>query len=206
MQLKQQNDGNINEATLLYSSIQEELSIILFILLYHQVSCLDYYYEFSNKSHSAKSGDQGSNNGQTAQFELSNNLKEYLLIPFSLNPSISTASTASNGSAKTMRQQEASEIKQLEKQQLHAFEINYKLNNLIKMRTDDKLLMTQSLNQDGFSNEYSIRHVLDKKFRLYWNFNWHGGSLLKLCNDLIYDEQLIQNKNSDKYEFIRFYT
>ena len=204
MQLKQQNDGNINEATLLYSSIQEELSIILFILLYHQVSCLDYYYEFSNKSQSAKSGDQGSNNGQMAQFELSNNLKEYLLIPFSLSPSISTASTASNGSTKPMRQQEASEIKQLEKQQLHAFEINYKLNNLIKMRTDDKLLMTQSLNQDGFSNEYSIRNVLDKKFRLYWNFNWHGGSLLKLCNDLIYDEQLIQNKNSDKYEFIRF--
>jgi hypothetical protein len=31
---------------------------------------------------------------------------------------------------------------------------------------------------------------------LYWNFNWHGGSLLKICDDLIYSPHLVQSSGA----------
>jgi hypothetical protein len=38
-----------------------------------------------------------------------------------------------------------------------------------------------------------VKNVLDRKFRLCWNFHWHGGSHLKLCEDLVYNEALVQS-------------
>lgn len=163
--------GNSVDQIGVYSNSQEDLSILLFIILYHQVSCLDYYHSESEKYNS--------------KFDLSLNLKEHLIIPFNLNVS---------------SQNLQFELKQLEKQQFKTYELNYKLNSLIKMKLENyNLNLTDP--QKGDSLETKLTQILDRKFRLFWNFKWHGGSLLKLCNDLLNNEQFVQKENNSKYGY-----
>lgn len=109
---------------------QEDLSILLFIILFHQVSSIDYYH-------------RGVGDG----FDLSVNLKENFLIPFSIP------------SAKCQE---------------------FRVNDI-------------NLDKSRFSE------VLDRKFRLFWNFNWHGGSMMHLCEDLMNNEGFIQKSDTSSF-------
>jgi hypothetical protein len=42
------------------------------------------------------------------------------------------------------------------------------------------------------NNELILKQIINKRIRLYWNKLWHGGSLEKLCDDLINNEKLIE--------------
>lgn len=137
----------------LFGTCQEDLSAILFILLFNQVSRLDFYYESIMKQKS-----------QSDQFDLSGYLRKHLVEPFCLH---------SNGDGELIQQ---------EKQQWKAYELHYKLAHALKSK----------FSTDGPFGSVQIKRILDKKFRLYWNFHWHGGSLAKLCNDLIHNKSLIQ--------------
>ncbi|CAF0962770.1 unnamed protein product, partial [Brachionus calyciflorus] len=154
-------DPNIDLS--IYSNIKEDLSIILFLFLYNQVACLDYY--------------NNNNNDFKNKFDLSQNLKDYLIVPFSLKT-------------------EQFELKQLEKEMFKTYELNYKLEYLIKKKVE---LYNQEISLSVNSNENSrldLVRVLNRKFRLYWNFEWHGGSLLKLYNDLINNENLVNDSTN----------
>ena len=199
LQLKAQNadnQGNLSSNDLIiYSNAQEDLAIILFILLYHQVSSLDYYYSSSESSSISCSSSQLQTQNK---FDISSNLKEHLILPFST----SNSNTINSSSSEIHKQQP--EIKQLEIQQVKVYEINYKLNALLKQKLEnfnqEKSLglsdMTSS--RSNSSLDARLRQILDRKFRLSWNFKWHGGSLLKLCNDLFFNEQLVQNQTNSK--------
>jgi hypothetical protein len=169
------------EQNIVYSNCQEDLAALLFILLFNQVSSLEYYYESIMDSQRTCSNNSYIINNQ---FDLSFNLKIFLNEPFNMS-----SSGLNNSSTKTTNNNDklcdSSEIKQQEKQQWQAFELNYRLNSILKKKTE-------------YSNEkmdINFKDVLDKKFRLYWNLNWHGGSIGKLCNDLLYNPQMIQNKD-----------
>ncbi len=149
------------------SNIQEDASIILFTLLYNQVSSLDYYYEYESTV------TQASN-----KFDLNLNLKDNLIIPFNINTTNANGNVLNN------------EIKQMEKQQWQAYEYNFKLTSIFNSKmSEEKLNILDS--KDQFN---SLKKLLDKKFRLYWNFRYHGGSLKKICNELITNEQMVLNK------------
>jgi hypothetical protein len=165
---------------ILHTNCQEDLSIILFMLLYHQVSCLDYYHHSdTDKSSQTK-------------FDISLNLKESFTVPFSINPSQLSSSNTNS---------QQFEIKQLEKQQFKVYESNFKLNSHLKLKIDTcnkergRFLSSQSKNEPI---DLRLKEILEEKYRLFWNFKWHGGSLLKLCNDLLYNEQFVQNTSNTK--------
>ena len=161
LQLKQ-ND------TVLHSNCQEDLSALLFILLYNQVSSLDYYYE------NVMDTQRMNKKSTMIQFDLSANLKNNINEPFSITPPGLQSSDVSK----------QSELKQQENQQWQAYELNFRLNSILKKKLE-------------FSNEktdINFKEILDKKFRLYWNIMWHGGSLAKLCNDLLYNQQMVQQR------------
>jgi hypothetical protein len=164
-----------------YSNIQEDLSILLFITLYHQVSCLENYFSQDELV-----------NTQQYKFDLSSNLKEHLLIPFNVNSSLHVNKVQS-------------ELKHLEDQQLRAYDVNYKLNLLLKQKMEafsqEKILNysdTFATNSSGWSLDVRLKQILDRKFRLYWNFKWHGGTISKLCNDLLYNEQFITQNEANQ--------
>jgi hypothetical protein len=153
-------------------------------MLYHQVSSLDYYH----------SSEQPQQSSAQHKFDISSNLKENLLVPFN----ISNSSLLAASSADLNKQQP--EIRHLESQQTKVYDVNFKLNALLKQRLDrfnqEKSL---SLHDTGSQNlDARLRQTLDRKFRLYWNFKWHGGSLLKLCNDLFFNEQFVQDQPGSK--------
>lgn len=155
----------------LYNSSQEDLSAILFILLFNQVSRLDSYHELQQQQQQFSSRQPDSR-----QFDLSHNLKNCLVEPFCLSSSKEPSQT---------------ELKLQEKQQWEAYELHYKLATLLKTKYggagsgDNSVLLGAT----------QIKQILDKKFRLYWNFNWHGGSLLKTCEDLVYNPHLVQTSS-----------
>ncbi len=135
-------------------SCQDDLSAVLFILLFNQVSRLEFYYEPTSKPTSM------------ITYDLSENLKRHISAPFSLPD-------------------HPVDLEHQERQQWQAYELNYKLATVLKKKFTDSPVSMISIGD--------IKNVLDRKFRLCWNFHWHGGSLLKLCEDLIYNEALIQS-------------
>lgn len=154
------NNDPVPDPTI-YSNIQEDLTIILFMFLYNQVSCLDYYHQSIDVNQ---------------RFDLSLNLKEHLVIPFNMSKS------------------DQFEIKQLEKEQFKTFELTFRLESLIRQKLE-------SYNQEKTLNLHSdssidLIKILNRKLRLYWNFRWHGGSLLKLNNDLINNQSLISDNSN----------
>ncbi len=191
VQLRVQSDPQSSNLTsndlIIYSNAQEDLSIILFIILYHQVSCLDYYHS----TESSSSHHQSIQN----KFDISSNLKENLLVPFNISNSNMVVSTSND-----LTNKQHPEIKSLENQQMKAYDVNYKLNGLLKQKLDsfnqEKALSMHDMT--GSNLDARLKHILDKKFRLYWNFKWHGGSLLKLCNDLFFNEQFVQDQTNSK--------
>jgi hypothetical protein len=188
VQLKAQNDPQSSNLTpnelIIFSNAQEDLSIILFMILYHQVSCLDYYH--SNESHHSIQN----------KFDISSNLKDSLIVPFNISNS-NMINTSNDINSK-----QQPEMKSLESQQLKAYDINYKLNGLLKQKLDsfnqEKALSLHDMTAQNFSLDAKLKQILDKKFRLYWNFKWHGGSLLKLGNDLFFNEQFVQDQTNSK--------
>ena len=165
----------------LFTNCQENLAIILFIFLYNQVSSIDYFNEsMEMNSSTTKKNDKI----LQSQFDLSANLKNYIIEPFNIsksgfqhNFSNVFSSNACEGSSENF------EIKQ----KFQSYELNCRLKAMLK-----KKLGIES-NQ---KYEMNLKETLDKKFRLYWNINWHGGSLVKLCNDILVNPQMVQNKNS----------
>jgi hypothetical protein len=97
------------------------------------------------------------------------------------------------------------ELKQLERQQFKAYELNYKLDSSIKHKLE-RFNQEKSFNYMNDSKteaiETRLKDILDNKFRLYWNFKWHGGSMIKLCNDLLYNESFVQSETNSKYNLI----
>lgn len=166
MQLRSQPDQTV------YSNSQEDLAALMFILLYNQVSSLDYYYESINDSQKSTN----TNKKLILHFDLSSNLKSNLIEPFT-----TSGLTQSNESFVNKNQ---SELKQQEKQQWQAYELNYKLNSILKRKIE------------YCTDNIHFKEVLERKFRLYWNIYWHGGSLSKLCNDLLNNPQLIQTRDA----------
>lgn len=155
---------------ILYSNCQEDLACLLFIMLYHQVSCLDYYH--ANPSSS-----------RTTKFDISSNLKKFVQIPFSTNE------------LNTQQQSQQFELKNLKDQQFKVYGLHYKLVNLCDKLDNSK---QEKLNNFSVKSQTSglinLREALDDKIRICWNSNWHGGSLIKLCHDLLHNEMLVQNE------------
>lgn len=160
----------------MYSNCQEDLSCLLFTLLYHQVSLLDYYHSVEAKA------------GSSSKFDLSSNLKFFIHAPFGMNEPLVD-----------QQLNQSFEIQHLKEQQLSVFELNYKLELLLreKLETYKKERAYQGdIVHEAQPIEVRLRVILDQKFRLFWNFKWHGGSLLKLCNDLLNNEALVQNETN----------
>jgi hypothetical protein len=202
-QLKKQESGTVDDDAI-YSKCQEDLAIIMFLMLYHQVSSLDLYHEsFANSKH----GDfhQTSQNAAKMRqtdlhFEIHSNLK--------LNIQCPIGSTCSALNAANSKQ---NDLNLLEKQRLQAYDIAYKLNEMLASLTWSQSLSNNSLsasqvsmmsNTRANSGDTALKELIDRKFRLYWNFYWHGGTLLKLCNDLLHNEQVVvQTTGKDKQQF-----
>lgn len=180
-QLDYQNESNANSSftpvdVILYSNCQEDLACILFTMLYHQVSCLDYYYS-----------NVGSN--KTLKFDISSNLKTFIQTPFNLSEL---------GFEQHYQQ---FEIKGLKEQQHRVYDLNYKLADLCH-----KIEQSRQENLSVNQTTTSLKEIIEDKIRLRWNFNWHGGSLLKLCHDLLNNQMLIQNESFSKYLiYVLFY-
>lgn len=154
------NSDNIPDP-IIYYNIQEDLAIILFIFLYNQVSCLDYYHQSTEVSQ---------------RFDLSLILKEHLITPFNMSKS------------------DQFEIKHLESEQFKTFELTYRLESIIRQKLEsynqEKTLNLQS------NTSIDLTKILSRKLRIYWNFRRHGGSLLKLNNDLVNNQNLIPDTSN----------
>lgn len=158
---------------ILYSNCREDLSCLLFTLLYHQVSSLDYYHNMDDMAKTT-----------SVRFDLSAHLKQSIQAPFSMNDL------------------EQAEVKSLKEQQLRAYELNYKLETLLRQKLEafrQERAYVADAGRKQLSSlpiEARLKEILDNKFRVYWNFKWHGGSLLKLCNDLLNNEAFVQNESN----------
>lgn len=175
----------IDQDSSIFTSCQENLSIILFIFLYNQVSSLDYYYESMEMNSSAmKKIDEILSN----QFDLNPNLKNNIFEPFNTSKSGLQYNLTNISSSNVCEVSSKNfENKQQEKQHLQSYELNFKLKSLLKKNLE---------NESNQLSELNLKEILDRKFRLYWNINWHGGSLLKLCNDALFNPQMLQNNDS----------
>ena len=164
----------------IYSNSQEDLACLLFTLLFHQVSSLDYYHHHVDDI-----------NTNMNKFDLSTNLKSYIHVPFSM-----TSSNEVDSSASTNQQQFPVELKNLREQQLRAYELNYRLELLVRERLENNGVIADTEKNKQKSINSRLSNLLDDKFRLYWNFKWHGGSMIKLCNDLLYNDAFVQTADN----------
>ena len=58
----------------------------------------------------------------------------------------------------------------------------------------------ESSSSSDFKHGINVRQILERKFRLTWNFSWHGGSLFSLCNDLINNPKTIDASGSNSFD------
>lgn len=169
-----------------YLTAQEDLSILLFLVLYDRVSTLEYYHSSSS----------------VKKFDLSLSLKESLITPFDLTNS--NKSLSSNNDLASVSSHQL-DIVALENDRQTAYDVNYKLSELLKQRWEnfnqDRVINFNSFNASLANStlDVRLRDILDEKFRLFWNFKWHGGSMLKLAYDLFYQEQLVHNSQLNNF-------
>ena len=171
--------------------MQEDSSCILFMLLFNQVSSLDYYYYFNSKN--------------SATFDLSAHLKENYCLPFNM----SSTPLPHTGNECEISVKLNSLLKSAASSSSHSSSF---LQHSIFYHKDQQL--TQSLNETNSNSATgpkpqphsvaSLKSQLDAKFRLCWHINWHGGTLATLCHDLtttVANEQLVATATSQRADF-----
>lgn len=143
--LKQSTSNSIPSTTLL--TLQEDLSSILFMLLFHEISCLS---QLQMDLDEAIINDQQTHQ-ETKMYEnkIIKNFKLHLNILKCFNQPFETFEC---------------KRKLVDK--------NYKFNTILKTLA---------------SSYPSIKEILNEKFRIFWNIKWHGGTIDRLIEDLIYN-------------------
>jgi hypothetical protein len=163
------------------SNAHQDSASILFMMLFHQVASLQGHHH-ENESSSIK------NRINSVNFELNSNLRQFIQEPF-----VCASSHTSNSTATSVEHCEQ------ENEQFKIYEIAYKLNASIKRKCESVLTQTGSSvipSAAVANNELILKQIINKRLRLYWNIRWHGGSLEKLCEDLINNENLIETQQT----------
>ena len=228
---QQQQQQQQQQQAAIECDAQEDLAVILFILMFHQVSSVSYYHELSGP-HSASAtttatatSKPSSNDSTSSLFNLDANILERVQMPFSSSGSHAHANESYYLSSVLLSSQQQPQPQQ-QTATCPAFELNERLQALLNAKLSEEKLDKSSSCMHSFDHDTSssscnatnttmtsttaaaaatravetssIRQVLERKLRINWNINWHGGSLVKLCDDLLYNEQLISTQQHAK--------